>query len=103
MNSSQILDISKSLSNITRLMIFNWLKSPEEHFLPHEDLKHFNDGVCASYIKEKTNLSQSTISNYLSMMEKCKILTLTRHGKWSYYKRNEEIIENYILALKNNL
>lgn len=101
MKESQIIEISKSLSNPTRLQIFNWLKEPEKHFRPHEDIKHFGDGVCASHIKEKTNLSQSTISNFLSMMEKCEILTLTRHGKWSYYKRNEKIIEDYLLSLQN--
>jgi ArsR family transcriptional regulator len=101
MNDSQIVEISKALSNKTRLKILQWLKNPEEHFPPHVDIKNFNDGVCVSYIKEKTNLSQSTISSYLSTMEKSKIITLTRHGKWSYYKRNEEIIEQYTLALTN--
>lgn len=99
MNNSQIIEISKALSNKTRLKIFQWLKNPEEHFPPHKDIKHFNDGVCVSYIKEKSNLSQSTISNYLTIMEKCELITLTRHGKWTYYKRNEDIIEKYSLAI----
>ncbi|MFV8226465.1 ArsR/SmtB family transcription factor [Christiangramia aquimixticola] len=101
MKQSQIIDISKSLSNPTRLQIFMWLKDPEKNFRPHEDLQHFRDGVCASHIREKTSLSQSTISNFLSMMEKCQILTLTRHGKWSYYKRNEKVIKEYLLSLQN--
>ena len=99
MKNSQIIEISKALSNKTRLKILQWLKNPEEHFPPHVDIKHFNDGVCASYIQQKTKLSQSTISGYLSIMEKCELITLTRHGKWSYYKRNENIIEQYTLAL----
>ncbi len=101
MKDSQLVEISKALSNIIRLNILELLKNPEEHFPPHEDLKHFKDGVCATYIKEKTSLSQSTISNYLSMMERHEILRLTRHGKWSYFKRNEEVIEQYTQALKN--
>ncbi len=99
MNNSQIVEISKALSNKTRLEILQWLKNPEDNFPPHEDIKHFNDGVCATYIKDKTNLSQSTISHYLSIMEKCELIILTRHGKWSYYKRNEEIIRQYSLTL----
>ncbi len=99
MNNSQIVEISKALSNKTRLEILQWLKNPEDNFPPHKDIKHFNDGVCATYIKDKTNLSQSTISNYLSIMEKCELIILTRHGKWSYYKRNEEIIREYSLIL----
>jgi ArsR family transcriptional regulator len=78
-----------------RLKILNWLKEPESNFPPHETIRHFNDGVCASYIHEKTNLSQSTVSTYLSMMEKCGLLISTRHGKWSYFKRNEEVLEQY--------
>jgi len=94
-NDLDIIDISKSLSNPVRLKILNWLKEPENHFPPHETVKHFNDGVCASYIQEKAGLSQSTISTYLSMMEKCGLLISTRHGKWSYFKRNEEVIAGY--------
>ncbi len=83
-----------------RLKILNWLRRPEDHFPPHNVVKHFNDGVCATYIQEKTNLSQSTISTYLSMMEKCGLLISTRHGKWSYFKRNEKLIAQYANTLK---
>ena len=72
-----------------------WLKEPEKHFPPHETLKHFNDGVCVTYIQEKTGLSQSTISTYLTSMEKCGLLIATKHGKWTYLKRNEEIIKQF--------
>lgn len=94
-------EIGKCLSNQTRVQIMEWLKEPEKHFPPHETLKHFNDGVCVTYIQEKAGLSQSTISTYLSNMEKCGLLTLTRHGKWSYLKRNDKLIEQYCQFLKN--
>lgn len=88
-------EIGKCLSNQIRLQIMEWLKDPESNFPPHETLKHFNDGVCVTYIQEKSGLSQSTISTYLTNMEKCGLLISTRHGKWSYLKRNEELIEEY--------
>lgn len=88
-------EIGKCLSNQTRLQILGWLKKPERHFPPHETLKHFNDGVCVTYIQEKTGLSQSTISTYLTNMERCGLLISTRHGKWSYLKRNEQLIKEY--------
>lgn len=88
-------EISKNLSNQPRLQILEWLKNPAKHFPPHETLKHFNDGVCVTYIQEKAGLSQSTISTYLSNMEKCGLLIITRHGKWSYFKRNEALIKQY--------
>ena len=88
-------EIGKCLSNQTRVQIMEWLKEPAKNFPPHESLKHFNDGVCVTYIQEKAGLSQSTISTYLTNMEKCGLLISTRHGKWSYLKRNEETIKQF--------
>ncbi len=88
-------EIGKCLSNQTRVKILEWLKHPKQNFPPHESIKHFNDGVCVTYIQEKAGLSQSTISTYLTNMEKCGLLISTRHGKWSYLKRNEKLIKTY--------
>lgn len=101
MNLKLATEIGKCLSNQTRVQIMEWLKEPEKNFPPHETLKHFNDGVCVTYIQEKAGLSQSTISTYLTNMEKCGLLVSTRHGKWSYLRRNEELIEKYCRFIKN--
>jgi len=98
-----IVEISKVLSNQTRVNILIWLKTPADNFPPHIDLGHFNDGVCVQYIQKKVNLSQSTVSHYLSLMEKVELVKPTRHGKWTYYKRNEKIITEYINLLKVEL
>lgn len=98
-----ILEINKALSNETRIKILAWLKTPEENFPPHKDLGHFRDGVCVQYIQEKAGLSQSTTSHYLSLMERAGLITGTRHGKWTYYKRNETLISDYISKLKEEL
>lgn len=98
-----IIEINKVLSNETRLNILKWLKEPEAHFPPHQDLGHFNDGVCVQYIGEKAGLSQSTISHYLTMMQKARLIIPTRHGKWTYYKRDEQLIKQYIQFLGKNL
>lgn len=98
-----IIEINKALSNETRLSILNWLKDPEANFPPHKDLGHFRDGVCVQYIGDKAGLSQSTISHYLSMMQKAGLIIPTRHGKWTYYKRDEKQIAKYIDLLKKSL
>ena len=98
-----IIDINKALSNPSRVTILQWLKTPESHFPHHKELKHFNDGVCAQYIQEKIKLSQSTVSHYMTVMEKAGLVILTRHGKWTYYKRNEAVITDYINTLKTEL
>lgn len=98
-----IIEINKALSNETRLKILNWLKAPESNFPAHVDLGHFNDGVCVQYIQEKSGLSQSTISHFLSLMQKAGLIIPTRHGKWTYYKRDEVMIKQYLEHLKQEL
>ncbi len=95
MDLKTAVEIGKCLSNLARVNILEWLKEPEQNFPPHDTLKHFNDGVCVTYIQEKSGLSQSTISTYLASMERCGLLISTRHGKWSYLQRNEDLIYEY--------
>lgn len=98
-----IVEINKVLSNKTRVNILKWLKNPELNFPPHQDIDHFNDGVCVGYIQDKAGLSQSTISTYLNSMQNAKLVIPTRHGKWTYYKRNEQVITAYMEAIRNEL
>ncbi|SHI40661.1 ArsR/SmtB family transcription factor [Aquimarina spongiae] len=100
MDNSKILEINKALSNPTRLDILRWLKDPEANFPPHQELGHFDDGVCGQYIQDKSGLSQPTISHYLSGMHKAGLLITTRHGKWTYFKRNEKMIAEYLNSLR---
>jgi len=98
-----IVEISKVLSNQTRVNILKWLREPEKNFPPHQDIDHFDDGVCVGFIHDKTGLSQSTVSTYLAAMQNANLIIPTRHGKWTYYRRNEKIIETYVQTLKKQL
>ena len=95
-----ILAVNKVLSNQVRIDILQWLNNLEGNFPPLVNVPNFDNGVCVCHIQQKTGLSQSTISHYLTMMYKVDLLTATRIGKWTYYKRNDEGIANYINALK---
>ncbi|MDN5285652.1 MAG: transcriptional regulator [Mucilaginibacter sp.] len=81
------LEIFKALSNKTRLQILQWLKEPEKNF---PEQKCFEAGVCVGQIQQKAGLTQSTVSEYLSLMQRTGLVTATRVGQWTYYKRNEE-------------
>ncbi|MBS2968463.1 helix-turn-helix transcriptional regulator [Metabacillus sp. KIGAM252] len=102
-----LLTIFKALSNDTRLNILEWLREPEKHFqnkqahLPKEVYKQ--GGVCVGDIQEKANLSQSTVSNYLSMLQKAGLLQSVRHGQWTYYRRNEELIQELSKYISKDL
>lgn len=98
-----IVEINKVLSNQIRIDILNWLKKPEDNFPKQIYVPDFSDGVCVCHIQDKSGLSQSTVSHYLNMMQKADLLIATRHGKWTYYRRNESEILKYIQTLSNEL
>lgn len=97
------LEITKALANEMRFDIVRWLRDPEANFRPHKDGKDFSDGVCVAVIQEKTGLSQSTVSHYVSILQRCDLLIATRIGKWTYYRRNEATVEKYLSDLKQIL
>lgn len=100
MNEMKIL---KALGNEKRLEILRWLKTPEQHFPPHQEVENFDNGVCVSYIQDKSALTQSTISQYLTLMQNAELVIPTRIGKWSYYRRNEKIIAEFSKHIKDKL
>ena len=107
MDNEKLLDIFKALSNETRLNILNWLKNPKENFPPQGiHLKKDIDlqgGVCCGSIYEKTGISQSTVSHYLDMMQKAGLILSERHGKWTYFRRNEKVISEFFEYLKKTI
>ena len=89
-------EIFKVLANPMRIQILQWLKKPEEHFpeMIHLPLNERGKGyVCVGVIREKAQLTQSTISHYLKMLSDVNILSSKRIGKWTYYRRNEETLQ----------
>ncbi len=93
-----MLTIFKALSNETRLKILQWLKEPNVNF----DIKT-GQGVSVSLIQHKAGLSQSTTSHYLSLLQDAKLISANRNGQWTYYKRNEEMIDKLIGFLQRRL
>ncbi|TDE15391.1 ArsR/SmtB family transcription factor [Dyadobacter psychrotolerans] len=85
------VEIFKALSNKTRLQILNWLKEPEKNFPEQSD--GFANGICVGQIQQKAGLTQSTVSEYLSVLQRAGLVSSVRKGQWTYYKRNEETFE----------
>jgi len=80
------VEVFKALSNKTRLLILQWLKNPELHF-PEQNAEI---GVCVGEIQKKASLTQSTVSEYLSVLQRAGLIQSTRVGQWTYYKRDED-------------
>lgn len=89
---NNLLDIFKALANESRLQILEWLKDPETHFTPQEGIDLIEVGVCVSQITQKMKMNQSTASQYLSILHRAGLINAKRIGKWTYYKRNEDVI-----------
>ena len=97
------VDIFKALSNKKRLEILAWLKEPEKHFPKNEFGECCETGVCVGNIQRKSGLTQSTVSEYLSMLQRANLLIATRLGQWTHYKRNEEAIKKLGLHIQDEL
>ncbi len=93
-------EITRALANAHRRLMLKWLKEPRTYFPPalpeHEDLP----GACASYIYDKSELSQGTVSQYLSQLERAGLIVRARHGKWTFFHRDEAAIAAALNAIK---
>lgn len=95
-----VLEVFKALSNPMRLQILQWLRDPREHFSAERAIADPDQvGVCVSHITEKANIAQSTVSSYMSILERANLVTSTRVGKWTHYRRNEQQIQELVQLL----
>ena len=60
-------------------------------------------GVCVGQIQLKLGVTQSTASQYLSVLQKADLVIATRIGKWTYYRRNEETISKLAKLVETEL
>jgi len=99
MATDDSIAILKALSNETRLKILGWLKDPERQFGPQEVGDFEDDGVCVSLIQRKCGLSQSTVSAYMALLTRVRLVKVKRVGQWTYYKRDEQAIRRAVREL----
>ncbi|WP_438492707.1 ArsR/SmtB family transcription factor [Paenibacillus sp. IHBB 3054] len=97
------IDVFKALSNESRIQILQWLKEPDLHFTPHEGIDMTETGVCVSQITDKLNMTQSTASQYLSILQRAGLISTKRIGKFTYYQRDEEAILNMAEYMKQEM
>lgn len=98
----ELLEAVKALANPVRLQIMDWLREPEAEFVEYEPIADRSEvGVCVSHIQAKTGLAQSTVSSYMSTLERAGLVTSTRVGKWTHYKRDEPRIQAVANAISD--
>ena len=80
----------KALGHPTRLAILDWLKDPES--FPPQDRPAAEVGVCLKHIQARAEVSQSTASQFMAILQRAGLVTCTRIGQWSHYQRDEAAI-----------
>ena len=86
------IEILTALSCDKRLLILDWLKTPEKHFpvQVYGDLK--KDGVCSVRIAEKLRISQPTTSRHMKLLVDAGLVRVKKIRQWAFYKRDEQTI-----------
>jgi len=79
----------RALAHEKRLQVLSWLKDPAAYFPPQVDGDLVRDGVCVLRIAEKLGVKQPTATRHLQMLADAGLVTATRIGKWTFFKRNE--------------
>lgn len=86
----ELVQAFKALAHPTRLAILAWLRDPES--FPPQDQPAAEVGVCLKHIQARAQVSQSTASQFMAVLQRAGLVTSTRIGPWTHYKRNEERI-----------
>ncbi|MBC9251656.1 transcriptional regulator [Pseudomonas alcaligenes] len=93
-------EIIKALAHPVRREILQWLKEPEKHFADQEHPLEF--GVCAGKF-ERCGLSQSSVSAHLATLQRAGLIGSRKIGQWSFFSRNEEVIQAFLKAFNAQL
>lgn len=104
LSPAELIEVFKALGNPARLQIMQWLKDPEAHFADYEPIADRRAvGVCVTHIQAKSGLAQSTVSSYMSTLERAGLVLPTRVGKWTHYRRHEERVAQLARAIGTEL
>ena len=95
--------VLRALASPRRLQILEWLRDPVANFPPQVYGDLINDGVCVIYIGEKLGVAQPTATAHLQALGRAGLVTSTRRGQWTFYKRDEAAIRAFKRRLRDEL
>ncbi|WP_428647744.1 ArsR/SmtB family transcription factor [Roseibium sp.] len=86
----------KALTSETRMAIMKLLAEPEKHFGQQWSANPVEFGVCMTLIAEALEVAQPTVSRHLELLRQAGFITVRRHQKWAYCKRQEGVLQDYL-------
>jgi ArsR family transcriptional regulator len=93
----------KAMASEQRLMILRLLVQPQKHFGHQWSADPVEFGVCMTLIAEAIAVAQPTASRHLEILKQAGFITVRKHLKWSYCKRDDAAIGDYLAWLATEL
>lgn len=93
----------KALSSETRLALLRLLAEPKKHFNTQWSADPVEFGVCVSLIAEALEIAQPTTSRHVDLLKQAGFITVQKHQRWSYCKRDEAALVDYVKWLNREL
>ena len=86
----------KAMASGPRLKVLQLLAEPQRHFADQWSADPAEFGVCMTMIAKALDVAQPTASRHLDLLKQAGFITVRRHLKWSYCKRDEAAIRGYL-------
>ena len=93
----------RAMASEQRLKILRLLAQPQRHFGHQWSADPVDMGVCMTLIAQALGVTQPTASRHLDMLRQAGFITVRRHLKWSYCKRDDAAIRDYLDWLKGEV
>lgn len=93
----------KAMAGEPRLRILRLLAEPTRHFGDQWSADPVGFGVCMSLIADALEVAQPTASRHLDILRQAGFITVRRHQKWAYCKRDEAAINEYLDWLRQEV
>jgi len=94
---------NKAMSGDARLEILRLLAEPEKYFTHQKSANPAIDGVCMSLIAEALNVTQPTVTRHVDILRQAGFLSVKKMQKWTYCRREEEAIREYLTWLQDHI
>lgn len=86
----------RAMASEQRLKILRLLARPQQNFGHQWSADPVDTGVCMTLIAQALGVTQPTASRHLDMLRQAGFITVRRHLKWSYCRRDEAAIGDYL-------
>lgn len=93
----------KATASVQRLTILRLLAEPQKNFGSQWSADPMEFGVCMTLIAEALAVAQPTASRHLEILKQAGFITVRKHRKWSYCRRDEPAISDYLSWLRAEL